>query len=484
MDTPTYHNYIGGRWVPAADGATSPNRNPARWDEVLGQFPASTAADAEGAVQAAAAALPGWRRTSAVARGDLLYRAAQILDSRAETVARDLAGEEGKTLPEALGETRRGVAILRYFAGQGREADGATYPATNASTFLFTRHEPLGVVALLTPWNFPIAIPLWKAAPALVYGNPVVLKPASLTPRTAVHLAEVFEEAGLPPGVFNLVIGAGGAVGDTLVTHPAVAGVSFTGSAAVGHGIKMRATERGKKVQLELGGKNPVIVLADADLDQAVQQTLNGAMLSAGQKCTATSRAIVERSLLPRFTAALVERVRGLRVGDPLETGVQIGPVVSPDARQSITGYIATGRQEGGRVLVGDATPLPNGGNFIAPTLFDQVDPGATLARDEVFGPVLALLPADDLAGAVSLANAVEYGLSASIFTRDIGRAFAFIREIEAGIVHVNSETAGAEPHVPFGGMKGSSSYSREQGKAAVEFFTQTKTVYLDMPPE
>jgi len=480
---PVYGNFIGGEWVAATSGATFENRNPARPSELIGHFAASDRGDVAAAVTAATDAFPGWASTSAIARANILYTAAERLNARLGEVARDLTREEGKTLREAIGETSRAVAILRYYAGEIQQPDGEHYPSANPHTFLFTIREPLGPVGIITPWNFPIAIPIWKAIPAIAFGNTVVLKPASFTLLTTVHIAEVLQEAGLPAGVFSLVTGSASQVGDPLVRDERIVGISFTGSDAVGNGIKRIASERGAKVQLELGGKNPAIVLADADLDHALTQVINGSMLSAGQKCTATSRAIVDRRISDEVTARLGERIAALTVGDPLADATQIGPVISDEAVTRLAGAVDRARAEGVTLVTGGTRPEIEGGHYLAPTLFADVANESFLGQDELFGPVLGVIPVDGLDEAIAVANQVRYGLSASIFTRDLGTAMTFIRGIQAGIVHVNSETAGAEPQVPFGGYKGSSSYSREQGKAAREFYTQLKTVYLDPPP-
>jgi acyl-CoA reductase-like NAD-dependent aldehyde dehydrogenase len=357
-------------------------------------------------------------------------------------------------------------------------------PSANAATFLWSERVPLGVVCVITPWNFPIAIPAWKIAPAIAFGNTVVWKPSELTPLLAARLARTLQEAGLPAGVLNLVHGEPSAIGAAVTGDERIAGLSFTGSTAAGRAIQQRVIGRGVKVQLELGGKNPVIVLEDADLDHAVEQTLRGAMWSAGQKCTATSRALVLPGIADAFAERLLARVNELKVGDPLDPAVNLGPVVSEAQRDRVLGYLDVAAREGHELAAGGRDAVPAGeGWFVAPTVYRGVDPASRLGQEEVFGPVLGLIPVSSLEEAVTVANGTQYGLSASIFTRDIARAFAFVREIEAGMVHVNSETAGAEPHAPFGGMKASSSHSREQGKAAVHFYTETKTVYLDMPP-
>ncbi len=477
-----YGNYINGEWVAAASGKLGENRNPARPGEVIGMFPVSEAADVDSAVTAASDAFPGWADMSAIARANILYKASEILASRIPEVGRDLAREEGKTLKEAIGETTRAVAILRYFAGDLQQPIGEQYSSASPTTLLFTMREPLGVCGIITPWNFPIAIPAWKAIPAIAYGNTVVMKPASYTPLSTVHLTQVLAEAGLPAGVWNLVMGSGGGVGDPLVADERVVAVSFTGSDDVGNALKKVASDRGAKVQLELGGKNPAIVLADADLDHAVQQVLNGAMMSTGQKCTATSRAIVDRRVAQEVTERLAAKVGSLIVGDPLDDATQIGPLISDDAASRVAGEIDGARESGVSLAVGGGRPDLDG-HFVTPTLFTDVDPSSRLGQVELFGPVLGVIAVDSVEEAIDVANSVKFGLSASLFTRDVGRALEFIRRIQAGIVHVNSETAGAEPHVPFGGYKGSSSYSREQGKAAREFYTQVKTVYFDPPP-
>ena len=481
----TFGNFIGGEWRPASSGKTLENRSPADHDDLVGRFAASGRDDVEAAIAAAEEAYRTWRLSSPITRANILHKAANILEARIPEVGRGLTREEGKTLKEGIGETTRAVQILRYFAGEAQQPSGEHYPSANPHTLLYTTREPLGVVAVITPWNFPIAIPAWKIAPALAFGNTVVFKPASLTPLTAVRLVEAVAEAGLPPGVLNMVTGSAAQVGDPLVRDPRVVAITFTGSNETGTALRKTASERGAKLQLELGGKNPAIVLADADLDHALGHVVSGAMMSTGQKCTATSRAIVDRRIADRFTGMLAERIAGLKVGDPLEAETQIGPLIDSRAADRVAGEVAAAKQAGVELVVGGERmggELERGA-FVAPALFAGVDPSSRLGQEELFGPVLGVIPVDGMDEAMQVANQVKFGLSASIFTRDLGKALAFAREIEAGVVHVNSETPGAEPQVPFGGMKGSSSYSREQGKAAREFFTQTKTVYIDPPP-
>jgi len=475
-------SFIGGDFH--TGGRPSRDLNPAQPGETVAEVEQADAATAQQAVDAADKAFAAWRATPAPARGDILRKAADVLDARAADVGRDLTREEGKTLAEGIGETRRAVQILRYYAGQCLEPDGETYPSHSAATFLYARREPVGVVSVITPWNFPIAIPAWKIAPALAYGNSVAWKPAELVPLTAVHFLQALVDAGLPAGVLNLVLGKGSEVGDVLVTHPAVQAITFTGSNVVGRSLQQKAIERGKKVQLELGGKNPAVVLEDADLDVAAEHVARGAFLSAGQKCTATSRVIVQEPVLSAFQDRLVAIADGWKLGDPLASDTRVGPLVSADQLATVTDYLKIGRDEGGRVLAGGGRASDLGeGYFFKPTVLTDVAPDSRVVREEIFGPVAALLPAASYDEAVRLANDTNYGLSASVFTNDLSRVLRFADEIHAGVVKVNQESAGIEFHVPFGGMHESSSGSREQGKAAREFFTQWKTVYVDRLP-
>jgi alpha-ketoglutaric semialdehyde dehydrogenase len=478
----TLQSYIGGEW---RNGVRMANDiSPANPSEVVAEVSMGDAALAAAAVESARGAFPAWRNMPAPARGEILRKAAELLDQRAEAIGRDLTREEGKTLAEGIGETRRAVAILRYYAGQTLEPDGETYPSISPVTFLYARREPVGVVAAITPWNFPIAIPAWKIAPALAYGNTVVWKPAEIVPLTAVHFLRALIDAGLPPGVLNLVLGKGSEVGNVLTTHDGVDAVTFTGSNPVGRAIQMQAIQHGKKVQLELGGKNPAVVLADANLDHAAEHVARGAFLSAGQKCTATSRVIVEQPVVKEFQERLVALIEGWKLGDPLDTATRVGPVVSRDQLETVTGYLDAGAKEGGRVLTGGkrATNLGDG-YYVQPTVITDLSRDSKVAREEIFGPVAAIVPAASYDEAVKLANDTPFGLTSSLFTTDLSRALKFAQEIRTGVVKINQESAGLEYHVPFGGMKESSSGSREQGKAAREFFTQWKTVYLDPSP-
>jgi alpha-ketoglutaric semialdehyde dehydrogenase len=477
-----YLNLIGGEWVPAASGETFENINPADTSEVVGVHPSSGRADVVAAIDAAEGAFAEWRSMGGPARGKILFTAAQILEDRAAAVGRDLTREEGKTVPEGTGETLRAVELLEYYGGEARRITGETFPSGQPNTFLYTVKEPLGVVGLITPWNFPIAIPAWKALPALVAGNTVVLKPASLAPISSYHLVNALVDAGLPAGVLNMVTGPGSTVGAEIATNPRVKAVSFTGSNATGSRLYDEVTGRNAKCQCEMGGKNPVIVLADADIERAVKEVIAGAMFSTGQKCTATSRVMVEEAVAAEFTDLLVEKVSALTVGNGQQEGVQIGPAVDQAQLDNILEYIEIGKNEGAELLTGGER-LTGGeydsGFYVAPAVFGGMTPSMRIAQEEIFGPVVGVIPVASFEEAMDVANDVEFGLSASIITKDLGRTFEYINGIQAGLVHVNAQTAGAEVQVPFGGYKGSSTGTREQGNTAVDFFTQVKTVYL-----
>jgi len=388
----------------------------------------------------------------------------------------------GKTLAEATGETMRGIAILRYYAGEGMRKIGDVIPASEAGSLMFTTRVPLGVVGVISPWNFPVAIPIWKMAPALVYGNTVVFKPAQETAVTAALIVECMAEAGFPRGVVNMVAGKGSVVGQALIEHPDLNGITFTGSNEVGKQIGQSALARGVKYQLEMGGKNPIIIAEDADLDLAVEATISGGFRSTGQKCTATSRVIVMKGVYDRFKAKLLERTKTLTVGNGLEQKTWMGPCASENQLRHVKRYVQTALDEGAELVWGGKSPEgPEFGHgfYIEPTIFDQVTKDMTIAKEEVFGPVLALMSVNTVEEAIELANDTEFGLSASIFTKDIGNMMAFIADMDAGLVRINAETAGVELQAPFGGMKHSSSHSREQGQAAIEFFTSIKTVFV-----
>ena len=481
--TETFRNYIGGNWVDSVSGETFADLNPADTSDNVGNFQASTAEDARAAIAAAEDARSRWRAMSPPARGEILARAARVIEADLGRIAGELTREEGKTIGEAKGETARAVQIFDYFASEGRRLGGETAPSEFGRTLLYTIREPLGTVGLITPWNFPVAIPAWKMAPALVSGNTVVIKPASAAPKTTLNIIAALAEAGMPAGVLNYITGSGSAVGNEITGNPVVKGVSFTGSDTVGCGIYSQVTGRGGKVQCEMGGKNPVIVLEDADLDKAVNLSIMGAMWSTGQKCTATSRAIVHKDVVEEFTARAVKSAAAITVGNGLQEGVQVGPSIDETQLNTVLDYIETGKDEGARLLTGGnrlTGPGFDQGWFVEPTVFGDVDPGMRIAQEEIFGPVLAIIAVDDFEEAMKVANASRFGLSAAICTRDITRAMEFVEGIEAGLVHVNSPTVGAEVQVPFGGMKDSSTGTREQGSVAVDFYTQIKTVYLE----
>jgi len=478
----TFKNFIGGEWVAAASGATFETHNPADTGEVVATYQKSDASDTKQAIAAAKDAQPKWAAVPAPKRGEILHRAAQILESRADQVAREMTREEGKTLPEARGEVGRAVNLLRFFGGEGARLSGQHVPSERDRVFIQTRRRPLGVVGLITPWNFPIAIPTWKTAPALICGNAVVLKPSDLAPICAVRLVEALSEAGVTKGALNLVTGPGSKVGNEIVTNADVKAISFTGSEATGSRIALEAAKRRARVQLEMGGKNPTIVLADADVDDAVNVVSNAAFFSTGQKCTATSRVIVEKPILQRFTDALVAKARSLKVGNGLESGIDVGPSIDQSQLDTVLEYVGIGTKEGAKVLVGGER-LKDGafskGYFSSPAVMTDVTSSMRIAQEEIFGPVLGVLPADSLDHAIEIANGIRFGLSAAICTRSLTSAYEFINRIEAGLVMVNLPSAGVEYHVPFGGSKESSFGMREQGPVAVDFYSEIQTAYL-----
>ncbi len=476
----TLSHFINGAARTSTGGATLVDINPSDARDVIAELPVGTAADAGAAVAAAAGALAAWRRLTGPGRADQLHRWAAAIEGRAEEMAQAMAREVGKPIVEARGELARCVVILRYYAGEAVRSMGDVVPAQATGALQFTLREPLGVVALITPWNFPLAIPLWKAAPALAFGNTVVLKPSEQSPLMAWLLAETAQTAGVPPGVFNVLLGSGAEVGEPLLRAPDVRGVSFTGSAAVGARVAAIAADRNIRFQTEMGGKNVVLVLPDADLDLAAKLTAAGAMRYAGQKCTATSRAVVARQIEGAFLVKLRAQVEALSLGPVTDSGAAVGPVISAASRERIRLAL---RSAEGEIVCGGGEPRDDAfqqGFFVTPTVVRGVDPGAPLAQEELFGPVLSVLTADGLEDALAIANRSRYGLSASLFTRDIGAALRYINQIEVGLVRINGDTTGVDPHAPFGGMKGSSSGSREQGVAAREFYTETKTVQVN----
>lgn len=475
-DTLDLNHWIDGERVGAGGAAES--LNPSDTRDVVARTPDGDAATVDAAVAAAKAAFPAWAEASPEVRSDVLDRASNLLMERREHVGRLLSREEGKTLAEGIGETARAARILKYFAGEALRLHGQNLASTRPGVEIQTYRQPVGVFGLITPWNFPIAIPAWKAAPALAFGNTVVIKPAGPTPATAEALVAILHEAGLPKGVLNLVIGRG-RVGQAIVDHPDVAGVSFTGSQGVGAGVAAGAVKRQARVQLEMGGKNPLIVLDDADLDRAVAIALDGSFFATGQRCTASSRLIVQDGIHDRFVAALAEKLKGLKVGDALDPSTNIGPAVSEDQRETSYRYIDIAREEGGRIVAGgDRLQMEKPGWYVQPTLIADTVAGMRINNEEVFGPVASTIRVKSYEEALEIANGVEFGLSAGIVTASLKHARDFQRRAQAGMTMVNLPTAGVDYHVPFGGTKSSSYGAREQGFAAAEFFTQTKTSY------
>lgn len=474
-----FTSYIDGGFL-APGGEGQPILSPSDFSDRLGAWHPADLQTAQSAVRAAEAAFLGWSGRSAIERGQILFRAADILERRLPELAELASREMGKPIGEMRGEVARGVALLRYYGGEGTRAVGEVLPSAAPDALLFTERRALGPVLLITPWNFPVAIPLWKLAPALAFGNTVVLKPAELSSATAVRLTELLVEAGLPKGVLNLVLGRGAEVGRALTRMAGIRAMSFTGSRPVGMDVAQGALSIGARFQLEMGGKNPAIVLEDADMATAAARIASGGLRSAGQKCTATSRVIVVRQALDELRAALLAETVRVHQGTALDEESYLGPVVSPRQRDGILEKIRRGTAEGGRVLLGPdpSRDLPAGA-YVAPTLIEQSDPHGVLQAEEIFGPVIALFAAADVDEAIRLANAVPYGLSASLFTRDLDRALHYMRRIEAGLVRVNEESAGVEYQAPFGGVKDSSYGPREQGRAAIEFYTETRTLTL-----
>ena len=474
-------SFIDGKWVHPKSNRLVRNINPADPADVLAEFPAASTDDVERAIAVAQAAFRGWKKTPGPERGRVLWRAADIARQRADEIARTLTREEGKILKEAKGEVMKGISLLEFYAGEGFRMHGKTLPSEARDTFSYTVRQPLGVVGLIAPWNFPWAIPVWKSAPALAAGNCVIFKPAELTPATASLLTEIYAQAGLPPGVFNMLVGSGSVVGEGMVRSPALRAISFTGSNEVGGALYAKAAQRGAKVTCEMGGKNAVIVMPDADLDKAAVAIHGGAFGSTGQRCTATSRVIASPSVKDALVERLVEAAKKIKVGPGLDESVDMGPAVDEKQWKTDFDYIAIGQREGARLVLGGRKPEHLGnGYFVEPTIFDNVAPTMRIFKEEIFGPVLSVSTAKNLDEALTFANGVEYGLTASIFTENIDTIMRFVEEVETGMVHVNEPTIGGEAQLPFGGTKATGVGEREMAEEGLNFFTELKTVFIN----
>ncbi|MEN3038241.1 MAG: aldehyde dehydrogenase family protein [Candidatus Kryptonium sp.] len=478
-----FKNYINGKWVDAKSGKTFENRNPANWDDLIGVFPKSSAEDVEEAVKAAKKAYQSWRLVPPPKRADIIKKAADLLVQRKEEIAREMTREMGKILIETRGDVQEGIDTGYYAAGEGRRLFSYTTTSELPNKFAMAIRLPVGVAGLITPWNFPMAIPTWKIFPALVAGNTVVFKPASDTPKTATTLVQILEEAGVPEGVVNLVHGGGNEVGMAIVRHPDIDLISFTGSTAVGKVLSREAANTLKRVSLEMGGKNAQIVLEDANLELALDGVLWGAFGTSGQRCTATSRLILHEAIYDQFIEMLVERVKKLKVGNGLDESTEMGPIINEAQLNKIHEYVEIGKQEGAKLLIGGHR-LTGGeydkGWFYAPTIFVDVHPKMRIAQEEIFGPVLSVIKVKSFEEAIEVINDSSYGLSSSIYTRDVNKAFKAIRDIQAGITYINAPTIGAETHLPFGGVKQTGNGHREGGWTVFDFFTEIKTVYVD----
>src|SRR5579863_1939737 len=481
--TKVYKNFIDGEWVEASTGQTFENRNPADTRDVVGIFQRSGKADVEAAIAAAKRAFARWRLIPAPRRAEIIYRAAEMLFERKEEYARDMTREMGKVLDETRGDVQEAVDTAYYMAGEGRRMFGPTTPSELPNKFAMAIRQPLGVCGMITPWNFPMAIPSWKLLPAIVCGNTCVIKPAQDTPLSTFNLVRALADAGLPRGVINIVTGFGSSVGGPLTEHPDVRAISLTGSSEVGRIVGTTAAKSFKHCSLELGGKNPMIVLDDANLELAIEGGLWGGFGTTGQRCTATSRIIVQKGVYNEFIERYVERARSLKVGNGLDESTQMGPAVNENQLATDLKYVDIGKAEGARLKCG-GNRLTSGdyahGYFMEPTVFTDVDPKMRIAQEEIFGPVVSIIPCEDLADAIEIANNIEYGLSSSLYTKDVNKAFSAIRDLEAGITYINAPTIGAEVHLPFGGVKSTGNGHREGGVGAIDFFSQWKAVYVD----
>ncbi len=478
-----HKNYINGEWVEARVGRAFEDRNPANHSELIGIFPSSTQEDVNDAVEAAKAAFLKWRLVPAPRRAEILYRAAETLVRRKEDLARDMTREMGKPLSETRGDVQEAIDMTYYMAGEGRRLFGQTVPSELPNKFAMSVRDPLGVVGMITPWNFPMAIPSWKIMPALICGNTVVIKPAEDTPLSTHNLVQILIEAGLPSGVVNVIYGMGPDAGAPLVTHADVAAVSFTGSTETGRLVNQACAPSFKPCHLEMGGKNIIIVMDDANLDLAVEGAVWGGFGTSGQRCTAASRVAVHNKVYREFLDRFAQRVRSLKIGDGLDPETEIGPVVNETQLQTVMKYVEIGKNERAKLVVGghraESGSLANGW-FHEPTIFADVDPAMRIAQEEIFGPVAALIPFATFDEAIEIANRVNYGLSASIYTRNVNQAYRAMRDLETGIVYVNAPTIGAEIQLPFGGTKGTGNGHREAGTAAIDFYSEWKTLYID----
>lgn len=484
LSVKTYQNYIGGKWVPSESGEVFENINPADTRDVICRFPLSTSEDVNLAVHAAQQAFDRWRTTPAPRRAEILFRLGELLIRNKERFAADMTREMGKVLKEAGGDVQEAIDCTYYTAGEGRRLHGFTTPAEMPDKFAMCVRQPVGLCGLITPWNFPMAIPSWKLIPALVCGNTVVIKPAEDTPLSTYNLVKACEESGIPPGVVNLVTGYGETVGSAMTNHPALRLISFTGSTETGRVVASACAERNAICSLEMGGKNVIIVMDDADIDLAIEGAVWGAFGTSGQRCTASSRLVVHKKAHRQFSKKLVERAESLRIGNGADPKTEMGPVINADAVDKIKGYIDIGQNEDGATLACGGRRVTKGefahGYFIEPTVFTDVEPDMRIAQEEIFGPVTAVIPANSLEDAVEIANGVRYGLSAAIYTRDINRAFQAMNEMYTGIFYVNASTIGAEVHLPFGGTKATGNGHREAGTQVLDIFSEWKSIYVD----
>ena len=483
MAIKTYKNYIDGKWVVSSSGETFDNINPANKKEILGRFQKSNANDLNKAVKSAVKAQEGWRNLPAPKRGEILFRVGELLIKHKESLAKDMTREMGKILNETRGDVQEAIDLAYYTAGEGRRLLGETVPSELNNKFCMTVRMPVGVVAAITPWNFPIAIPSWKLIPALVCGNTVVFKPASATPLSAYRFVKLFEEAGLPPGVLNFVTGSGSEIGEPLIEHHNINLVSFTGSTDTGATVAHKCAWNMKQYSLEMGGKNAIIVMDDADIDPAVEGVVWGAFGTTGQRCTACSRVIVHKKVIKKFTSRLLKRTKMLRLGDGLKNATDVGPLINEEQRQKVLSYCKIGVEEGAKLLLGGNIYNKGkcrGGFFFEPTLFAGVTPKMRIAQEEIFGPVLSILECRSLEHAIEIVNDSRFGLSSAIYTRDVNRAFKAIEKLDTGITYINSSTIGAEVQLPFGGTKGTGNGHREAGTTALEIFTEWKSVFID----